>query len=70
MPSPHEVEAVDTVAAGDAFGAAMTCALAEGESMVEAVRYGAAAGALAVTRPGAQEAMPTRAEVEALLSSA
>ena len=67
---PYEVEAVDTVAAGDAFGAAMTCALAEGESMVEAVRYGAAAGALAVTRPGAQEAMPTRAEVEALLSSA
>ena len=63
---PYEVEAVDTVAAGDAFGAAMTCALAEGESMVEAVRYGAAAGALAVTRPGAQEAMPSRAEVESL----
>ena len=66
---PYEVEAVDTVAAGDAFGAAMTCALAEGKSMVEAVRYGAAAGALAVTRPGAQEAMPTRVEVELLLSS-
>ena len=64
---PYEVEAVDTVAAGDAFGAAMTCALAEGKSMVEAVRYGAAAGALAVTRPGAQEAMPSRAEVESLL---
>ena len=57
---PNEVEAVDTVAAGDAFGAAMTCALAEGKSMVEAVRYGAAAGALAVTRPGAQEAMPSQ----------
>ena len=67
---PNEVEAVDTVAAGDAFGAAMTCALAEGKSVGEAVRYGAAAGALAVTRRGAQEAMPTRAEVEALLSSA
>ena len=66
---PYEVEAVDTVAAGDAFGAAMTCALAEGESMVEAVRYGTAAGALAVTRPGAQEAMPSRAEVESLRSS-
>lgn len=36
--------------------------------MAEAARYGAAAGALAVTRPGAQEAMPTRAEVEALLA--
>ncbi|MYA50337.1 MAG: ribokinase [Chloroflexi bacterium] len=64
---PFEVEAVDTVAAGDAFGAAMTCALAEGKSLSEAVRSGAAAGALAVTRPGAQDAMPTRADVEALL---
>lgn len=64
---PFEIEAVDTVAAGDAFGAAMTCALAEGRPLGEAVRYGAAAGALAVTRPGAQDAMPTRAEVESLL---
>ena len=64
---PFEVQAVDTVAAGDAFGAAMTCALAEGKSLSEAVRSGAAAGALAVTRPGAQDAMPTRADVEALL---
>ena len=66
---PFEVEAVDTVAAGDAFGAAMTCALAEGKPLAEAVRYGAAAGALAVTRPGAQQAMPTRADVDALLAS-
>ena len=36
--------------------------------MAEAARYGTAAGALAVTRPGAQEAMPSRAEVEALLA--
>ena len=64
---PVEVEAVDTVAAGDAFGAALTCALAEGKPLGDAVRYGAAAGALAVTRPGAQDAMPTRSEVESLL---
>lgn len=63
-----EVDAVDTVAAGDAFGAAMTCALAEGKPLPDAVRYAAAAGALAVTRPGAQDAMPTRAEVESLFS--
>ena len=65
----YEVEATDTVAAGDAFGAAMTCVLADGASMGEAVRYGTAAGALAVTKPGAQEAMPSRAEVEALLGA-
>ncbi|MDE2838351.1 MAG: ribokinase [Chloroflexota bacterium] len=65
---PFEVQAVDTVAAGDAFGAAMTYALAEGRPLSEAVRHGAAAGALAVTRPGAQDAMPTRTEVETLLA--
>ncbi len=63
----HEVEASDTVAAGDAFGGAFTVALAEGRSVAEAARYGTAAGALAVTKAGAQEAMPTRAEVEALI---
>ena len=65
---PFDVEAVDTVAAGDAFGAAMTCALAEGTPLSEAIRFAAAAGALAVTRPGAQDAMPTRTEVESLIS--
>lgn len=62
------VDAVDTVAAGDAFGAALAVALAEGKALPDAVRYGAAAGALAVTRQGAQAAMPARHEVEALLS--
>ena len=65
----YKVKAADTIAAGDAFGAAMTCALAERRPLGEAVRYGVAAGALAVTKPGAQEAMPSREEVEALLSS-
>ncbi len=64
----HDVEASDTVAAGDAFGGAFTVALGEGRTVTQAARYGTAAGALAVTKPGAQEAMPTRAEVEALLS--
>ena len=61
------VEAVDTVAAGDAFGAAFAVAAAEGMSLGESVRFGAAAGALAVTVPGAQAAMPSRADVERLL---
>ena len=65
--SAFRVEAVDTVAAGDAFGGALAVALAEGAGLREAVRFGAAAGALAVTRPGAQEAMPSRREVEALV---
>lgn len=62
-----KVQVVDTVAAGDAFGGALAVALSQGKNLGQAMRYGAAAGALAVTRPGAQEAMPERGEVEALL---
>lgn len=64
----YEVEAVDTIAAGDAFGAALAIGLSEGKSVRDAVQFGAAAGALAVTKPGAQEAMPERQEVETLIS--
>jgi ribokinase len=63
----YEVKVADTVAAGDAFGGALGVALAERRSLEDAVRFGSAAGALAVTRPGAQEAMPGRAEVERLV---
>ena len=64
-----EVEVRDTVAAGDAFGAALTVALSEGMGLEDAVRFGAAAGALAVSRSGAQEAMPHRKEVDSLFRS-
>jgi ribokinase len=60
------VTPTDTTAAGDALAAAVGVALAEGRSLGEAVRFGCAAGALATTRRGAQEAMPTREEVEQL----
>jgi ribokinase len=63
------VTAVDTTAAGDAFTAALAVAWAEGRPPAEAVRFAAAAGAVAVTRPGAQPAMPDRGEVEALLDA-
>lgn len=62
------VAVVDTVAAGDAFNAGLAVALAEGRPLAEALRWGTAAGALAVTRPGAQAAMPVRAELLALLA--
>ncbi len=65
----YEVDAVDTVAAGDAFCAALAVGLAEGRGLRDSVRFGAAAGALAVTRTGAQEAMPHRDEVERVVAS-
>ena len=61
------VEPVDTVAAGDAFTGALAVALAEGRSMEEAILWGNAAGALAVTRHGAQPSLPRRDELERLL---
>jgi ribokinase len=64
---PFPVTAVDTVAAGDACNGGLAAALAEGRPLAEAARWGMAAGAIAVTRPGAQAAMPTRDEVLALL---
>ena len=62
-------DAVDTTSAGDAFHGALAVALAEGKNLEDGIRFGAAAGALAVTRPGVQDAMPNRAAVEALLGS-
>ena len=61
------VEAVDSVGAGDAFNGALAVAIAEGSDLSQAVRMASAAGALAVTRVGAQDSMPFRQEVDALL---
>jgi len=61
------VAAIDTVAAGDAFIGALAVAFSEGKTVLEAARWGNAAGAIAVTRHGAQPSLPTRSEVFALL---
>jgi ribokinase len=65
---PHTVDVVDTTAAGDAFNGAFAVALADGAAEETAGRFANAAGALAVTRAGAQAAMPARADVERLLT--
>lgn len=62
------VQAVDTVGAGDAFTAALTVALVEGQAPDAALRFACAAGAVAATRAGAQPSLPMREEVETLLS--
>jgi len=61
------VKAVDSTAAGDAFNGALACAVAEKRPLQEAIRFASAAGALAVTRKGAQSSLPTRDEIENLL---
>ena len=58
------VEAVDTTAAGDVFNGALCVALAEGRTLVEAVRFATRASAISVTRMGAQSSIPTRSELD------
>jgi ribokinase len=66
---PFKVQAIDTVAAGDCFNGAFAVALLEGKDPWQAARFANAAAAICVTRRGAQAAMPSRDEVEALMKS-
>lgn len=61
------VDAVDTTGAGDAFCGALVSRIAAADPMSEALRYAAAAGALATTRPGAVPSQPHAADVHRLL---
>ncbi|MCF2706041.1 ribokinase [Arcanobacterium haemolyticum] len=67
--SSHNVNAIDTTGAGDTFVGACAAALASGSNLRESIALAAGAGALSVTKPGAQGGMPTRREVEAFLAS-
>jgi ribokinase len=62
----YRVEAVDTVGAGDAFTGALAVALAEGRPLLDAAAWASAAAALAVTKPGAQSALPARDAIDEL----
>src|SRR3954453_7503767 len=62
-----KVKPVDTTAAGDTFNGALAVALAEGQPMLDAVRFANAAGAISVTRMGAQPSAPNRSEIEKLV---
>jgi len=62
-----KVNAVDTTAAGDSFNAGLGVGLLMGMSMDDAIRLANAVGALSTTRAGAQPAMPSMAEAQALM---
>jgi len=55
---------VDTTAAGDVFNGALAL-LSRRQALPDAVRFANAAGAISVTRLGAQPSAPKRAEIEA-----
>jgi ribokinase len=65
VPAPR-AQAVDTVGAGDAFNGALAVALAEKRLLEQAAAWANAAAALAVTRAGAQSALPNREAIDKL----
>lgn len=60
-----KVKAVDTTAAGDTFCGALCVGLSEGKEVRPAMIFANQAAAISVTRKGAQQSVPTRAEVDA-----
>jgi ribokinase len=62
-----QVNALDSTAAGDTFNGAFAVALAEGKTIADAARFANAAGAISVTRHGAQSSIPNRFEVDRFL---
>ncbi len=62
------VPVVDTTAAGDAFAGAFAVALCESRSVLDAARWGNAAGALTVMQAGAQPSLPYRDDFLTFLS--
>jgi ribokinase len=61
---------VDTTGAGDCFNGVLAAGLFEGLEVEDAVRRAVVAASVSVTRAGAREGMPTRAEIAAAVDAA
>jgi ribokinase len=61
------IDLVDHTGTGDAFAGALAASLAVGDDLRKAVMFASAAGALACTKFGSVDAMPTKAEIIELL---
>ena len=64
----YPIKVVDSVAAGDAFTAALTLEYVRGGDIYRACRFGNVVGTLTVSRAGAGDSIPTAAEAEAFIS--
>lgn len=63
----YEIDLVDHTGTGDAFAGALAASLAVGDDLRKAVKFASAAGALACTKFGSVDAMPTKAEIIELM---
>jgi ribokinase len=62
------VAVVETIGAGDAFAGVLASELARGRDLDDALPLANAAGALAVTRPGAHDSLPIGEHIRAFLA--
>ncbi|MGV1034210.1 MAG: 5-dehydro-2-deoxygluconokinase [Microbacteriaceae bacterium] len=67
---PHFVDVVNGLGAGDAFGGALCHGLLQGWGLEKILRFANVAGAIVASRRECSTAMPTEAEVDAILSGA
>ena len=66
---PPNVQALDTVGAGDSFVGAFIVSYASGQSIADSLERACAASALSTLKLGAQSGMPTSAEVDQFMQS-
>ena len=66
---PHPVEVVCGLGAGDAFGGALVHGLLSGWEPVRIAEYANAAGAIVASRLACADAMPTLAELDAIVTA-
>ena len=59
----YKVKPVDTTGAGDAFNGGLTCALAEGKTIEQAIDFASKVGAISVTSIGCVPGLPTKDDV-------
>jgi len=59
----EKVVPIDTTAAGDVFNGALAVAIAEGQSVLDGIKFACKAAAISVTRLGAQASAPYKREV-------
>lgn len=67
---PHASQAVDTTGAGDTFCGVLAALLLAGQPLAAAADMAQRAAAITVSRPGAFSALPSAAELRALMASA